>query len=184
MSLKSCSISCNVFIMPIQNLHSLLLDHHPRLLVIGHKESLTSELVSWIAQSQDHIGILGDDFPFLSNLSVMENIVLGTMYRQNISLEKACAPIREHIHALELGKWMNQRKEHLDSRTMVLCQLLRSISGGNSIVLLPSPAFTMAETVIQAIETIRHPLTVWIACNEKDAVTYDRLGFSTFYLEG
>ncbi|MGX9366409.1 hypothetical protein ACTVJH_10250 [Desulfoplanes sp. PS50] len=170
--------------MPIQNLHSLLLDHHPRLLVIGHKESLTSELVSWIAQSQDHIGILGDDFPFLSNLSVMENIVLGTMYRQNISLEKACAPIREHIHALELGKWMNQRKEHLDSRTMVLCQLLRSISGGNSIVLLPSPAFTMAETVIQAIETLRHPLTVWIACNEKDAVTYDRLGFSTFYLEG
>jgi hypothetical protein len=79
---------------------------------------------------------------------------------------------------------MNQRKEHLDSRTNVLCQLLRSISYGNSIVVLPSPAFTMAETVIQAIETIRHPLAVWIICFEKDAVTYDRLGFSTFYLEG
>ena len=170
--------------MPIHNVHSLLLDQHPRLLVVGHRESQLSELVSWIAQSQDHIGILGDDFPFLSNLGVMENIVLGTMYRQNISLEKACKPIREDIHALELGKWMNQRKEQLDSRAMALCQLLRCIASGNSIVLLPSPAFTMAETIIQAIETIRHPLVVWITCTKKDAMTYDRLEFSTFYLEG
>jgi ABC-type uncharacterized transport system ATPase subunit len=170
--------------MPIRNVHSLLLDQHPRLLVIGRREDQISELISLVTQSKGHIGILGDDFPFLSNLSVLENIVLGTMYRQNISMEKAREPIQEHILALGLNKWMNQRKDQLDSRATILCQLLRCISCGNSIVLLPSPAFTMAETIIQAIETVRHPLAVWIACNEKDAATYNRLGFSTFYLEG
>jgi ABC-type uncharacterized transport system ATPase subunit len=170
--------------MPIQNFHSLLLDQRPGLLIVGRREGHINELTEMVAQSQGHIGILGDAFPFLSNLDVLENIVLGTMYQQHISMKKAGESVRKPIRALGLEKWMDQRKEKLDSPTMLQCQLLRCIACGNSIVLLPSPTFTMAETILLAIETIRHPLAVWIGCNEKDVATYDRLGFSTFYLEG
>jgi len=169
--------------MAIGNYHSLLSEQHPRLLIVGHSEGHISELVTMFVQSRGRIGVIGDEFPFLSNLNVMENIVLGSMYQHNISMEKAYEPLLEHIRALELEKWMNQRKELVDARTMVLCQLLRCISCGNTTMLLPSPEVSRAETVIRAVETIRLSPAVWIACSEKNAVAYDKFGFSTFHLE-
>ncbi|GAU09317.1 hypothetical protein [Desulfoplanes formicivorans] len=169
--------------MAIHNYHSLLLDRHPRLLVVGHNEDQISELVSMFVQSQSHIGIIGDEFPFLANLSILENIVLGAMYRQNIPLEKASKPLEEPIRALGLERWMEQRKEKLDQQTMGLCQLLRCIACGNSVVVLPSPMVAMADTIIQATALLSPAPVVWIACSVNNASAYDNLGLPTFHLE-
>lgn len=169
--------------MAITNYHSLLLDKHPRLLVIGMHESQISELVTMFVQSQSHIGIIGNEFPFLSNLDMMENIVLGTMYRQNISLEKARKYLDEPIRALGLERWMHERKEKLDLRALILCQLLRCIACGNSIAVLPSPMVTLAKMVIQATARLAQAPAVWIACSVANATAYESLGLPTFHLE-
>ena len=143
-----------------------------------------NEISSLAAQDREKIGTIGDEFPFISNLNILENITLGTMYRQNITLEQAREHILPSINALEMQETLLRRKETLSPKEIVLSQILRCISCGNSILFMLSPPTVMTDTVIQAVAMAPHPLKVWIACHTKAASAYEYLKFTTFNIDG
>ncbi len=169
--------------MNVPYLESLITDIPPRLLMVGQDESHLNELVTFFLHFRNDIGVLDNLFPFLSNLNILENILLPTMYRHNLPPAKARERIENHIQALNLASWMSLRKEQLAPHTLILCQLLRCLACEDSIILLPSAKIATAETVITAIAKLRVSLTLWILCIKKNAVAYEKFGFPTCYIE-
>lgn len=170
--------------MTIFHHYAPLLMQKDNLLITANNESALNELTSMVAQDRGKIGIIGDEFPFISNLNMLENITLGTMYRQNITLEKARNHILPSINALAMEATLSRRKEILSPKEIILSQILRCISCGNSILFMLSPPTVMTDTVIQAVAMVPHPLRVWIACHTKATAAYEYLKFTTFNIDG
>ncbi len=169
--------------MAIPNIEALLNDNRPRLLLVAQTEGQVCELATTLLQCRSSIGIIGNEFPFLANLNVVENILLGTMYHNNLPLEEAFEPLREDIEALGVMDVMRQRKNQLNTLTRMKCQLLRCIACGNTIVLVHTGQFAVAQTLLHALEMLRQPPAMWIACSAKNALAYEKLNFPTFHIE-
>ena len=153
----------------------LLLEEADLLLVCdsGGQDSL---LQNMIVQSQGHIGIISDEFPFLSALSTIENIVLGNVYHQNISIKRARKRISEYVRILGLGNYLWKSVRHLPDEKLLLAMLLRCIASGNSIVFMGKPGSTRAEIVKNAVTAGELPVKPWVSCLDKDHTEYAALG--------
>lgn len=170
--------------MPLAKYSSIMLQREENLLVTGSTPLFLDNMVSMAVQSQGKIGIIGEEFPFLSNLNVLENITLGTMYGQNISLQHAWKQIAASVTALSLEHAMGLRNEMLSPEEMIKGQILRGIACANAVLLLISPTPADANTVITSVRCVPHTLKIWIACHRKVASAYEYLHFSPFSIDG
>lgn len=133
-----------------------------------------SKLLDMVALSQSHIGFISDRFPFLSNLNILENITLGTMFKQNILLSTAQQKLMPHVEALGLANYLEKRKESLSKKDMVRALFLRCVASGNSIILMESPLVSHVQIVIDSIAKVDASVRLWVACSENDMDTYQR----------
>ncbi|MDD4648476.1 MAG: hypothetical protein PHO79_00400 [Desulfoplanes sp.] len=170
--------------MTIFHHYAPLLMQEDNLVITANNEPALNELSSMVVQDTSKIGIIGDEFPFISNLNLLENITLGTMYHQNIPLAQARQDIQPSINALNMEHTLGRRKEMLSPKELILSQILRGISCGNSILFMLSPPTILTDTVIHAVAMVPHPLKIWIACHIKAAAAYDYLRFTTFNIDG
>lgn len=162
--------------MVVKSTISDLLLEKADLLLICDSAGQDSLLQNLIVQSQGHIGIISDEFPFLSALSTIENIVLGNVYHQNISIERARKRISEYVRVLGLGNYLWKTVRHLPDEKLLLAMLLRCIASGNNIVFMGKPGANRAETVKNAIITGALPVRMWVSCLDQDQAEYASLG--------
>lgn len=153
----------------------LLLEETDLLLVCdsGDQDSLLQDM---IVQSLGHIGIISDEFPFLSALSTIENIVLGNVYHQNISIKRARKRISEYVRVLGLDNYLWKPVRHMPDEKLLLAMLLRCIVSGNNIVFMGKPGANRAKTVKNAVTAGKLPVKLWVSCLDQDQAEYAALG--------
>ena len=170
--------------MTVSRHYAALLLQEEHLLITSSSESNLDELMSMAIQSQGETGIIGDEFPLISNLDILENITLGIMYSRNISLEYARAMILPSIKALQMETIMHRSKAMLSKEEIIRSQILRCIASGNSIMLLPSPTPRAADSALHAAARVPSRPRIWISCHTKKASAYEYLHLSPYSMDG
>ena len=157
---------------------SRLLNINRNLLLVALTPGQLSMLMDLAAQSQSHIGLIRDDFPLLSNLSLLENIVLSPSFHKNMTVGQAREKIAPSIEALKMGKALGWRKEWLSREELLKAYLLRGVASDNSIIMMQSPQLSDLEIVLDSIARLEGVLRLWVCClwNETDKYSdYDLL---------
>jgi ABC-type lipoprotein export system ATPase subunit len=141
------------------------------LLVVSNSTMLT-RIMHLSALLQNQIGFISDSFPLLSNLDVLENITLGSMYRHNISLKKARRIIEQEIRALHLESLLHKRKELLTREELVRVHFARCLATDNSVILLESPTVFSLEIVFECLRSVDRRIRIWVSCHHSDKLSY------------
>lgn len=131
---------------------------------------------------QPQIGFISERFPLLSNLSVLENIVLHRMYKNNFPLHRSLKSIQHLISALEMGKVLENRKESLSGREKVNAFFLRCIASGNRIAILESPSVQTYQLCQDSRSKTNAELRFWLTSLESEAPLYKHFGLETIKL--
>lgn len=154
--------------------HFLSLDND--LLILSPVEAHLSRLTEIVVQSLTHIGVMGDAFPFLANLSIMENIALTQMYHQRLSYAQCVRRIGPAVETLGLGRVMGMRKESLSRRELLQAHLLRCLINHSSAILFPSPRSGDVPIILDCLRQLNRPARLWVSCLRADAGLYEDLG--------
>lgn len=153
------------------------------LLLVSENESTISRLTAMVVQSDFHVGVISDDFPFLTNLSALENIVLGCMYHKAMSLQSCREKIQDLVDALGLNESLDQRAQ-FQSRPMLLkMHLLRCMANESIFVLLPMIARSDCDILHRAAEILDRDVFFWVACLSNDQDVYTSLEYSVIDLD-
>jgi ABC-type lipoprotein export system ATPase subunit len=142
------------------------------LLFVAAQPTMLTRIMHLSALLQNQIGFISDAFPLLSNLDVLENITLGSMYRQNISLKKAYRNIEREILALRLESLLHKRRELLTREELVRVQFARCLATDNSVILLESPTVFSLEIVFDCLRAIDRRIRIWVTCHQPDKLSY------------
>ena len=148
----------------------LHMDEH--LLIVTEHPTMLTRIMHLSALLQPQVGIISEDFPLLSNLDVLENIALASMYRKNVSLKKARRIMEPEIRALKLEKLLHKRRELLTREELVRVLVARCLAAGNSIILLESPPVFRLDTVFACLGAVAHRVRIWVSCHHPDKLAY------------
>lgn len=75
---------------------------------------------------QSAFGFVSRRFPFISNLSIMENIILPLEYHTHMSVEEAVDKVRERVENLGLADVVSKRKEKVSNENIYKAMFLRA----------------------------------------------------------
>ncbi|MFP4516006.1 MAG: hypothetical protein ACLFNV_04355 [Desulfovibrionales bacterium] len=142
------------------------------LLFLADSTVEQAKLLHMTALLQNQVGFVSESVPFLSNLSAIENITLGTMYTQNISLQKAEKRIKPAIAALGLDGFMHMRKESIPQRELAIAMFLRCLASDNRYVFLESPSVLVLSTVFDCRSRVDSRVHFWVSCLMPDREYY------------
>ncbi|PTN38055.1 hypothetical protein [Desulfonatronum sp. SC1] len=143
------------------------------LLLVSENEPTISRLTAMIVQSDFHIGVISENFPFLANLSALENIVLGCMYHKAMSFQSCRERIQGHIDILGLNDALDQRAQILSRSMLLKMHLLRCIANESAFIILPLPSRSDCDILSRALESLEREIFLWVAClsNNQDIYT-------------
>jgi len=127
--------------------------------------------------SRGHIGLISNKFPFLSNLDIIENICLGLMYTQNISLRRCINKIFHYVKLLNMEDCLWQRKEQINQEQLVKAYFLRCIANGNSVIFMDSPKRKWVKIVLQCIEKTKLSQNVGVSTSLANKASYNDFNF-------
>ncbi|WP_045220853.1 hypothetical protein [Desulfonatronum thioautotrophicum] len=147
------------------------------LLLVAEQEATISRLTSMVVQSDFHIGVISDEFPFLANLSALENIALGCMYHKALHLPACQHKLQDVITALNLDNALDQRTQFLSRPLQLKVHLLRCIANESSFILLPLPSRSDCDILHRAVESLKHSIFLWVACLSNDQDVYTSLEY-------
>jgi ABC-type lipoprotein export system ATPase subunit len=156
---------------------SILTAQRRHLLLVSENESTISQLTAMVVQSDSPIGVISDDFPFLANLSVLENIVLGCMYHKAMSLLSCRETIQDFVDALGLNESLDQRSQLLSRPKLLKMHLLRCMANGSTFVFLPMPSRLDCDILHRAAESLDRDVFLWIGCLSNDQDVYTSLEY-------
>ncbi len=114
------------------------------------RESLHKELGG-------HFGIVADDLPLLSNLSVVQNIALIRQYHDRLSTEDSKNKALTLLDVLGLCAIAGKRNPDLSDRERFIAKLLRASQRHEAVVVIDRP-FTQlpgARSIDEVIEVLR-----------------------------
>lgn len=147
------------------------------LLLVSEKESTISRLTDMVVRSDLHIGVISDDFPFLTNLSALENIVLGCMYHKAMSLQSCREKIQGLVDALGLNESLDQRAQFMSRPMLLKMLLLRCMALESTFVFLPMISRSDCDILHRAVEILDRDVFLWVACLSNDQDVYTSLEF-------
>ena len=130
-----------------------------------------------ITQSRTNIGIVSDDFPFLANLSALENIVLGCMYHKAMSLQSCLETIQDLIAVLGLNDALDQRPQLLSRPMLMKMHLLRCMANESTFIFLPRPSRADCDILHRAAESLDRDVFLWVGCLSNDQDVYTSLEY-------
>lgn len=151
---------------------SYWLNIEENLLLTARRPGRIQQLIDLSHQSNFHIGIISDDYPLLSHLTVAENAALSSMYHRNLSLAQVRKRIEPDALALDMEGIMDGTPDGLSRRLALKAHLLRGVANNNSVVVMQRPAHAEVEAVLDWLGRLEHPMRLWVACLEKHAPAY------------
>lgn len=152
------------------------------LLITANDEETIANLRQACISSNLHVCLIGERLPMLANLSVMENIALGPMYHEHISLEECRDRLDSQIEILGLTSLLNLRREALSRPQRMKAQLLRCLANGASFVLLESPPRSDCEVLHRALGVLDTSISLWVCCLSTEQDVYSSMGYPTIDL--
>lgn len=151
---------------------SYWLNIEENLLLTATRQGSIQQLIDLAHQSSFHIGIISEDYPLLSHLTVAENAALSSMYHQNLSLAQVCKRIAPEAEALEMLDAMDRPPASIDREENLKAHLLRCAANNNSVVAMPRPVRGQVESVIGWLEALPRRMRLWVLCLDKHVPTY------------
>ena len=150
-------------------------------LIASHEKQI-DELMHQAVKTDYPIGVVSRDrYPLLSDLNVMENIVLKKMFHENISMKQAINAIMPFIESLGMAQKLWARQEDLNSEELLNVYILRCISGKKEIILFESPEPYDIYIFSSWLKQMNLGMKLWICCLIDHAPVYDRLSFKQIY---
>jgi ABC-type lipoprotein export system ATPase subunit len=154
-----------------------LLSAKKNVMLIVSDDVFSDYIFNLTTMSRGHIGLISKKFPFLSNLSIVENICLGLMYVQNISLRRCINKIYVYIQYLEMEDCLWLRKEQVSEEQLVKAYFLRCIANGNSVIFMDSPKRKWIRIVTDCIEKTQSNQNIWISTSSVNKGLYNDFNF-------
>lgn len=117
------------------------------------------------------IGIVSARFPFLSNLSVIENIVLPLEYHRNLKTREAAERVSQFVDHFGLSTVIARRKETIQSLDLLKAMFIRALSLDPDVVLFVNPHLIVSLADFEAIlprfrAFVGETKKFWIALSE------------------
>lgn len=153
------------------------------LLLICEDEAAFARLSDMIIDAGPELGIISDDFPLLVNLTALENIALGCMYHNNMSLPACQESIQPMLDRLNLGGSLHQRPEFLSRPLRLKAQLLRCIANGSTHVYLPAASRADCDILDRALRTLDTDVFLWVASLSSHLDHYTSLEYTVIDLK-
>ncbi len=157
---------------------STLTAHRKHLLLVSEDEGIFSRLADMITQSNLEIDLISDDFPFLVNLTCLENIVLGCMYHNSMDIEACREMIQPAIDRLHLAGSLNQRPQFLSRPQLLKMQLLRCIANDSIHIFLPMASRSDCDILDRAVANLEISIFLWVACLSNNLDGYTSLEYT------
>lgn len=161
---------------------STLTEQRKNLLLVSDDESNFSRLSSMIIQSSHPIGILGDEYPLLLNLTALENVALGCMYHNQMSLEDCHDKIQSLIDRLKMTGSLDQRTQFMSRAHLLKIQLLRCIANESIFVFMPSASRSDCDILDRAVANLDIDVFLWVAILSNDLDAYTSLEYDVIDL--
>ncbi|SMP68393.1 hypothetical protein [Desulfonatronum lacustre] len=161
---------------------STLTAQRRHLLLVSEDESTISRLTAMVLQSDFHIGIISDDFPFLTNLSALENIVLGCMYHKTMSLHSCRKKIQDLVDALGVNESLDQQAQFMSRPMLLKMHLLRCMANESTFIFLPTLSRSDCDILHRAAEILDQDVFLWVACLSIDQDVYTSLEYPVIEL--
>ncbi len=156
---------------------STLTAQRRHLLLVSEDESTISRFRAMVVQSDFHIGVISDDFPFLTNISALENIVLGCMYHKAMSLQSCRKNIQGLVDALGLNENLDQQAQFMSRPMLLKMHLLRCMAMESTFIFLPMISRSDCDILHRAAETLDRDVFLWATCLSNDQDVYTSLEF-------
>jgi len=154
-----------------------LLSTRKNILLLLKEGAFDSYIINLISFSRGHIGLISNKFPFLSSLNIIENVCLGLMYNQNISLKNSIKKIHDYIKMINMEDCLWLRKEQINEDQLVKAYFLRCVANGSSVIFMDSPKYEWIKIVLQCIERTNLYQNVWISTSLANKDLYNDLKF-------
>ncbi|PVU72448.1 hypothetical protein DDW07_02370 [Acidilobus sp. SCGC AC-742_E15] len=110
-------------------------------------------------------------------MNIIENVCLGLMYNQNISLKNSIKKIHDYIKMINMEDCLWLRKEQINEEQLVKAYFLRCVANGNSVIFMDSPKYEWIKIVLQCIERTNLYQNVWISTSLANKDLYNDLKF-------
>jgi ABC-type Na+ transport system ATPase subunit NatA len=162
---------------------SYWLNLREHLLVTAASESAGKAFLSKVGRFHHQVGVAGEQFPLLANLSVLENITVMRMYHNNESRPKAFSQVKASVKALEMESALHKRDGDLSHAERLKAFALRSAAKGDIIHLLAEPRISDVQITLQAVERLPKPLRLWVLCRADDAAMYQNFDLRRIEVE-
>ncbi|MDK2956889.1 MAG: hypothetical protein PWQ57_2385 [Desulfovibrionales bacterium] len=151
---------------------SYWLNLREHLLITADDEATGKEFLAKVGRFHHQVGVAGENFPLLANLSVLENITVMRMYHENESRRKAFSNVEASVKALHMEDALHKRDGELSHAERLKAFALRSAAKGDIIHLLAEPRISDVQITLQAVESLPKPLRLWVLCLADDAAMY------------
>jgi len=106
---------------------------------------LKNELAALTILHQQHLGMVSEDVPLISNLEVWINIALIKQYHQNLPREAAEEEVMGYLKRYQLEKLANKRNPALTHKQRFCVMLLRAAMVAEAVVIIDRPFKLLAE---------------------------------------
>lgn len=149
------------------------------LLVTARTRGRLQQVTDMANQSGDHICVVSLSKPLLSGLSVGENIALPAMYHFNQPLEQVLDRLDSALAVLGLADKLSATPSNLSRHESLMVQLLRCMVQGSGIVLMHAPRLDDVRHALHALESLSHPMRLWVSCLARHALQFRNLPLKT-----
>lgn len=124
------------------------------------------------------IGIVSRFFPFISNLSIIDNIILPLAFHKHMSVREAVGKVEPYVRGLRLGKIINERKENVKSTDLFKAMFIRAMALDPEVVFICDFKYSVTMREFQGMvgmfENItRDQVKMWLGISEGHHIQWD-----------
>jgi ABC-type lipoprotein export system ATPase subunit len=124
------------------------------------------------------IGIVSRFYPFISNLSILENIILPLEYHEHMSAGEAAGKVAPHVQAFGLDRVATLRKEKIRNTDLFKAMFLRAMAMDPDVVFICDFKYSVTLREFQGMidlfgETAGDRTNIWLGVSEEHHVTWD-----------
>ena len=145
--------------------------------IINFVEALI-ESVKEKGELHSSFGFVSKRFPFISNLSIIENIILPLEYHTHMKVADAVGKVRGHVESLGLESVVSRRKEKVSNVDIYKAMFLRATVMDPEVVFICDfkYAVTLREfkNMLPVFRDILSPDTkMWIGVSEGHSIEWE-----------
>jgi len=124
------------------------------------------------------IGIVSRDFPFISNLSIIENIILPLEYHAHLREREAVGMIAPLMDELDIRDIADMRKENVSGTGLFRAMFLRAVALDPEAVFIADFKYSMSSSEFSGMLPLLRKILagksrLWIGMDEGHVIEWD-----------